>query len=35
MTYVSFIIPFVIAYIAWAWRALDKDPITAAETEEH
>lgn len=35
MTYVSFIIPFVIAYIAWAWRALDKEPITAAETEEH
>ena len=35
MTYVSFIIPFVIAYIAWAWHALDKEPITAAETEEH
>lgn len=35
MTYVSFIIPFVIAYIAWAWRALDKDPITPEETEEH
>ena len=35
MTYVSFIIPFVIAYIAWAWHALDKEPITAEETEEH
>lgn len=35
MTYVSFIIPFVIAYIAWAWHALDKDPITVEETEEH
>lgn len=33
MTYVSFIIPFVIAYIAWAWRALDKDPITPDEVE--
>ena len=36
MTIVSFIIPFVLAYIAWAWRALDKEPITAAEVnEEH
>ena len=35
MTYVSFIIPFVIAYIAWAWRALDSEPITVEETEEH
>lgn len=35
MTYVSFIIPFVIAYIAWAWRALDCEPITVEETEEH
>ncbi len=35
MTYVSFIIPFVIAYIAWAWHALDKEPITAEETEDH
>ncbi len=34
MTIVSFIIPFVIAYIAWAWRALDKEPITAAEAKE-
>ncbi len=36
MTYVSFIIPFVLAYIAWAWRALDRTPISAEETrEEH
>ena len=36
MTIVSFIIPFVLAYIAWAWRALDRSPITAEETnEEH
>lgn len=34
MTYVSFIIPFVLAYIAWAWRALDRKPITPEETEE-
>lgn len=31
MTIVSFIIPFVLAYIAWAWRALDREPITAEE----
>ena len=36
MTYVSFIIPFVLAYIAWAWRALDRKPITPEEAnEEH
>lgn len=36
MTIVSFIIPFVLAYIAWAWRALDREPITAEEAEsEH
>lgn len=36
MTYVSFIIPFVLAYIAWAWRALDRQPITPEEAnEEH
>ncbi len=34
MTYVSFIIPFVLAYIVWAWRALDCSPITADETEQ-
>ena len=34
MTIVSFIIPFVLAYIAWAWRALDKEPITAEEVNE-
>ncbi len=32
MTYVSFIIPFVLAYIAWAWRALDRTPISADDT---
>lgn len=34
MTYVSFIIPFVLAYIVWAWRALDHTPITPEETNE-
>lgn len=31
MTVVSFLIPLVLAYIAWAWRALDKKPITPDE----
>ncbi len=31
MTLVSFLIPFVLAYIAWAWRALDRKPITPEE----
>lgn len=35
MTYVSFIIPFVIAYIAWAWRALEREPITPAEIQDN
>ena len=36
MTIVSFIIPAVLAYIAWAWRALDRAPITPEEAgEEH
>ncbi len=34
MTIVSFIIPAELAYIAWAWRALDRSPITAEETKE-
>ncbi len=31
MTVVSFLIPLVLAYIAWAWRALDKKQITSDE----
>ena len=31
MTVVSFLIPLVLAYIAWAWRALDKKQITPDE----
>ncbi len=34
MTYVSFVIPFVLTYIFFAWRALDKEPITEKEMEE-
>lgn len=33
MTCVSLIIPFVIAYIVWAWHALDKSPVIPAEAE--
>ncbi len=34
MTIVSFFIPFVLAYIAYAWRALDRAPITEREIME-
>lgn len=33
MMYVSFIIPFVIAYIAYAWWSIDRKPITRDEIE--
>ena len=33
MTYVSFLIPFVLAYIIYAWRAIDKKRITPEEIE--
>ena len=33
MTYVSFLIPFVLAYIIYAWRAIDKKGITLEEIE--
>jgi len=37
MTYVSFFIPFVLAYIFYAWRMLDRHRITRQEmeTDEH
>lgn len=31
MSYVSLLVPFVLAYIVWAWRALDKEKITIDE----
>ncbi len=33
MTYVSFIIPFVLAYIAYAWKVMDSKPLTYEELE--
>lgn len=33
MTYVSFLIPFVVAYIAYAWHQMDRKKITAEEIE--
>lgn len=33
MTIVSFIIPFVLAYIFYAWRKMDKDSLTVEELE--
>jgi cytochrome d ubiquinol oxidase subunit II len=34
MMYVSFLIPFVLAYIFWAWRALDLHKINVKEMED-
>ena len=34
MSYVSLFVPFVLAYIIWAWRTLLKDPVTTEELEE-
>lgn len=34
MSVVSLLIPFVLAYIAWAWRALERKPIEAAEVHD-
>jgi cytochrome d ubiquinol oxidase subunit II len=34
MAYVSFLIPFVLAYIVYAWRSLEKKPISLKEMEE-
>lgn len=34
MTYVSFLIPFVLAYIIYAWQAIDKKGITLEEIEK-
>lgn len=34
MTYVSFLIPFVLAYIVYAWRAIDSRKITRREIEK-
>lgn len=34
MSVVSLFIPFVLAYIAWAWRALDRERIVADEVSD-
>jgi len=34
MSYVSLFIPFVLAYIIWVWRTLNKKPITTEELKE-
>ena len=34
MAVVSLIIPFVLAYIVWCWRAIDLRSITRKELEE-
>ena len=34
MAYVSILVPFVLAYIVYAWRAIDRKPITAEEMKK-
>ena len=34
MAYVSVLVPFVLAYIIYAWRAIDSKPITSEELKE-
>ncbi|MBF1636774.1 MAG: cytochrome C oxidase assembly protein, partial [Prevotella sp.] len=34
MFYVSFLVPFVLAYIVYAWRAIDKKAIDRKEIAE-
>ena len=34
MAYVSILVPFVLAYIIYAWRAIDRKPITAEELKQ-
>ena len=34
MAYVSILVPFVLAYIIYAWRAIDRKPITAKGLEQ-
>ncbi len=34
MAWVSLFIPFVLAYIVWAWRALDSRPVSAEDIAE-
>ena len=34
MSYVSLLVPFVIAYIWYAWKAINSKKIDAAEMEE-
>lgn len=33
MSWVSILVPFVLAYIAWAWYSMDRRPITPAEMQ--
>ncbi len=33
MSFISLLIPFVVAYIAYVWRAMDRKPITEEEME--
>ncbi len=34
MSYVSLLVPFVLAYIVYAWRSINRDKVTAAEMQQ-
>jgi len=34
MSYVSLMVPFVLAYIVWAWRAMNKEPLNIEEIKQ-
>jgi cytochrome d ubiquinol oxidase subunit II len=34
MSYVSLMVPFVLAYITWAWRVMNRDKITMDEVQD-
>jgi len=34
MSYVSLMVPFVLAYIIWAWRAMNKEPLSIDEIKK-
>jgi cytochrome d ubiquinol oxidase subunit II len=33
MSYVSLLVPFVLAYIVYAWRSINRDKVTADEMQ--
>jgi cytochrome d ubiquinol oxidase subunit II len=34
MSYIALVVPFVLAYIAWIWRVMDKDKLSTGEVSD-